>query len=246
LTGRLLIVPAAGTGSRLGGSVPKPLVSVCGRPMLEHIFGLYTEHVDRVVVVVSPAARAAVEAWRGDRSAIAIAEQAEPTGMLDAILAAEAAVREAQPAEVWISWADQIGVRPATVKRLASLTGTAAPALTLPTVHKADPYIHFERDRNGRIARLLQRREGDAMPPRGESDIGLFALSARTFTVDLPAYAVGVERGAGTGERNFVPFVPWLSKRASVVSFPCTDPMEALGVNTPEDLRAMEQWLTRQ
>ena len=49
--------------------------------------------------------------------------------------------------------------------------------------------------------------------------------------------------GRGTGERNFLPFIPWLAGRKPVVTFPCTDPMEALGINTPEDLQQVEAWL---
>ena len=52
-----------------------------------------------------------------------------------------------------------------------------------------------------------------------------------------------MERGRGTGERNFVPFVPWLAQRAEVVTFPCTDEREAVGINTPEELRMMEAWI---
>ena len=38
---RVLIVPAAGRGQRLGSSVPKVLVPVNGRPMLHHLLDLY-------------------------------------------------------------------------------------------------------------------------------------------------------------------------------------------------------------
>ena len=81
------------------------------------------------------------------------------------------------------------------------------------------------------------------MPAVGESDMGLFALTRDAFERQLPEYATGVTLGTGTGERNFVPFIPWLAQRGDVVTFPCTDPRESIGINTPEDLRVMEAWI---
>ena len=81
------------------------------------------------------------------------------------------------------------------------------------------------------------------MPATGESDMGVFALARDTFQIDLSQYADTVVPAAGTGERNFVPFVPWLAQRKTVVTFPCTDPMEAIGINTPDELHAIEAWL---
>ena len=132
----------------------------------------------------------------------------------------------------------------ATVQRLAdAMAAVPPPALALPTVTRDHPYIHFERDGAGRIGRLLQRREGDAMPDHGESDMGLFALTRDTFERDLDAYARDVPSGRATGERNFLPFVPWLAQRKLVTTVPCTDPMEAIGINTPGELRQVEDWL---
>jgi hypothetical protein len=108
---------------------------------------------------------------------------------------------------------------------------------------RAHPYIHFDRDASGRLSGLRQRREGDEMPERGESDMGLFAMTRETFDRDLEQYSREVVSGTGTGERNFVPFVPWLARRKEVVTFPCVDSREAIGINTPEELRQIEEWL---
>lgn len=241
---RVLVIPAAGRGSRLHASVPKPLVPVNGRPMLDHLVDLYTPFVDHIVVVAHPSFAAAIEGWARRYRHISVAEQPAPTGMLDAILLAGDAVREHDPDAVWITWADQVGVRPATVARLVEVTsGAHPPALALPTVRRLDPYIHFERDSTDRIVRLLQRREGDSMPADGEGDLGLFGLTRDAFDGDLEEYAREVVPGDATHERNFVPFVPWLAQRRTVATFPCTDPMEAIGINTPEDLRQIEAWL---
>lgn len=241
---RLLIIPAAGRGSRLGADKPKPLVDVNGRPMLDHLADLYRPFVEHIVVIAHPSFSSEIAAWGARRGNVSVAEQVSPTGMLDAILVAAPIVRAKRPDAVWITWSDQVGVLPATVQRLAAVSeSTPPPALALPTLTRRDPYTHFERDGAGRLSRFLQRREGDAMPDEGESDMGLFAMPRDTFERDLEEYARDVPPGSATGERNFVPFVPWLAQRREVVTFPCTDPAEAIGINTPEELRQIEAWL---
>jgi bifunctional N-acetylglucosamine-1-phosphate-uridyltransferase/glucosamine-1-phosphate-acetyltransferase GlmU-like protein len=244
---RLLIVPAAGLGSRLGGAVPKVLVKVAGVPMLDRILNLYAGVVDRAVVVLNPAFAADVGrhiAARTDRDRIDTLIQQAPTGMLDAILLASSVVVRVAPSSVWVTWCDQVAVHSNTIERLAALT-SARPddAVVMPTVTRAAPYIHLQRDGGGQIARVLHRREGDAMPDVGESDMGLFALSASAYREMLPAYAAEVQTGQTTGERNFLPFIPWAARRSTVTTFPCEHPMEAVGVNTPDELRAVEAYL---
>lgn len=242
---RVLVVPAAGMGSRLGTSVPKVLAAVNGRPMLDYLLSLYTPWVESVVVVAHPSFAADVRAYvRQWRAAAEVVEQRDRTGMLDAVLLAAPAVASRSPDEVWITWGDQVGVLPATVAHLAqAMSERPAPALALPTVRRRDPYTHFERAAAGTIARFLQRREGDPMPEVGESDMGLFAMQRDVYEHQLPEYASGVAPGTATGERNFVPFVPWMASRGRVVTFPCTDEREAIGINTPEELQVMEGWL---
>lgn len=211
--------------------------------MLDRLADLYASFVDHVVVIANPASSAAIAGWASRRDA-SVAEQPAPTGMLDAILLAGPAIASRRPDRIWITWADQVGVMSATLQRLAAAEHQRpAPAMIVPTARRADPYIHFTRDSDGRIAGLLQRREGDAMPAEGEGDIGLFAVTRATFEDDLAAFAREAVEGAGTGERNFLPFIPWLAQRSSVATIPCTDPREAIGINTPEDLRVVEAWL---
>ena len=243
MSARLLVVPAAGHGTRLRSALPKVLVPVLGRPMLDWLLALYARHVERVMVVTSPAARAAVQTHAGSRAEVVV--QDEPTGMLDAVLmAARGAEGRPHPSCIWITWCDQIGVHPRTLERLAEYSGVSpAPALTLPTVWRSSPYVHLQRESAGRITRVLHRREGDAMPDCGESDMGVFALSPNAFFEQLPRYASAVEAGPATGERNFLPFIPWLSARAEVVTFPSEEPEEAIGINTPEDFEAVARYL---
>jgi bifunctional UDP-N-acetylglucosamine pyrophosphorylase / glucosamine-1-phosphate N-acetyltransferase len=249
---RLLIVPAAGLGTRLGAG-PKLLVQVAGIPMIDRLLALFAGVVDGAVVVVHPSFELDVrqhlgESARGglDGAAVPVTTvvQPRPTGMLDAILLAEPTVRGVDAAEVWITWCDQVAIHPATIRRLAEVTAAHPDAaLVMPTVTRRTPYIHLQRDGTGRIVEILHRREGDAMPEVGESDMGLFALPRSSFTELLPRYAREVAVGTTTGERNFLPFVAWASEGHEVVTFPAVDEMEAVGVNTPEELRIVESYL---
>lgn len=243
---RTMIIPAAGAGTRLGSALPKLLVPVDGRPMIGHLLDLYAPLVDRVVLVVAPAARQAVERHVAPRpTPVEVAIQERPTGMLDAILAAYARVLDTTPTEVWITWCDQVGVRRETVDELARRIEAGRAALVFPTHTGPTPYIHFDRDSEGRLVGVRQRREGDTMPEVGESDIGLFAMMGRTYLQALPEFGHRAEAGRKTGERNFLPFIPWLGTRQPIDTFPCRDAMEAVGINTPDDLMAITAYLRR-
>lgn len=234
---------------RLGAALPKLLVPVAGMPMIDRALALYRDVVDHALVIVSPAAVERVAAHlAGERSGLTTecVVQERPTGMLDAIMLGEDAAARRGPSHVLVTWCDQVAVHPRTVLRLALLTGVDDTVpLVMPTVRAAEPYIHLERDASGRIVRVLHRREGDAMPAEGESDMGVFAMSAAAYRERLPEYARSIEVGAETGERNFLPFIPWMAARGQVVTFPAQDVMEAVGINTPGDLQIVEEYLSR-
>ncbi|MSO50303.1 MAG: hypothetical protein EXQ49_10470 [Acidobacteria bacterium] len=238
---RVLLVPAAGLGTRLGSVLPKVLTPVAGRAMIDHILDRYRHVAVAAVIVVHPDSRAAVaHHLQGDATPLAFTEQPTPTGMLDAIVGAERAVLHFNPTRVWITWCDQIGISADTLTRLAAIEA-ASPDLAaiMPVVTQPTPYIHFERDADGRLMAVRQRREGDTMPDTGTSDSGLFSLSRQAFEHLLPEYARAADRGAATGERNFLPFFPWLAARTTVTTFEIAAE-EAQGINTPEDLAAVE------
>jgi bifunctional UDP-N-acetylglucosamine pyrophosphorylase / glucosamine-1-phosphate N-acetyltransferase len=240
-----MIIPAAGMGARLRSPIPKVLLPVNGRPMIEYLFDLYGAIVDVFVLVLNPRFEAEVRRHCGNVShRIEYALQPFPSGMLDAILAPSEQVRRHRPSRVWITWCDQIAVQPATVRRLEAASDQEAnAAVVLPTVSRTDPYVHLVRDPNGEICAVAHHRENEPLPTVGESDLGLFALSHEAYFRLLPEFAREISEGATTGERNFLPFVPWLRGRARVRTVSATDEIESVGINTPEELRRVEAFL---
>jgi bifunctional N-acetylglucosamine-1-phosphate-uridyltransferase/glucosamine-1-phosphate-acetyltransferase GlmU-like protein len=213
--------------------------------MLDHLASRYERWIDRFVVVAAPSAADEIRRRLVTASRPAdVVIQEHPDGMLPAILCASRTVAEHRPDQVWITWCDQVGISAGTVAALArELDSNREVALVMPTVRQSPPYIHFSRDASGRIHHVLQRREGHAMPDSGESDAGLFGLTLRTFQDDLAAFTRDAAPGDGTGETNFLPFIPWLAARKPVRTFDVPDAREALGVNTADDLAQMQQFL---
>ena len=50
------VIPAAGTGERFGAAVPKPLVDLCGRPVIAHTLAVFEQcaGIDGIILVVHP------------------------------------------------------------------------------------------------------------------------------------------------------------------------------------------------
>ena len=135
---------------------------------------------------------------------------------------------------------------PETIASIAaSCDSSPEAAVVMPTIERTSPYVHLERDPDGRIQHILHAREGDDMPERGESDMGLFRLSAHAYRELLPEFSNHVVEATETGERNFLPFLAWLRGRAVTRSVAGHDDMEAQGVNTPEDRQRIEEHWAR-
>ncbi|MDX2044260.1 MAG: NTP transferase domain-containing protein [Acidobacteriota bacterium] len=245
MTKRLLIIPAAGLGSRLQADTPKLLYPVNGRPMLDYLFELYAPVVSRFVLVLHPAAIERVKAHCANLGLpVDFEVQESPTGMLDAILIPTERVRQHQPDQIWITWCDQVAVHPRTIRRLAEMAGEADAAMVMPTASKPEPYIHFERNELGDIVGLKQRREADDMPELGEGDLGLFCLTRAAYLDLLPRFSREAVTGSATQERNFLPFIPWLAgQQQRVRTFPAHAEIETIGINTKADLKLIETYL---
>ncbi len=235
------VIAAAGRGSRLNSDQPKILFPVAGVSMLERLLCLVAPYCARCVLVASPSGRQAIEAEATrilpERCDVAVQES--PTGMLDAVACGLALVTSTN---VLVVWGDQAGLRPESIRTLLAIhCGPLAPVATLPTLLCEKPYIHLKRGREGAIERVLQAREGDLLPVRGESDCGAFAFQTRALQLTLASEEVSV--GTKTGERNFLPILPALSRQGYVLSVRIATPGEALGVNTREDADALSRYL---
>ena len=239
------VIPAAGRGSRLGSDRPKILYPVAGRLLIEWLLGFLEPNCNRLVFVLSPGGVAEVrpelDRLIPDRYEIVVQEV--PRGMGDAV---ELALPAVGTPNVVIVWGDQVALRRSSVDACLRLhDGPLNPAITCPTVFRRDPYIHFDRDAEGRISGLRQAREGDPMPEEGESDTGFFC-----FETDALRQLLGEIRlepgqeGRSTKEFNFLPVIPFAAQRGLEVLSPALMTLEeTVGINSAADAAAVETFL---
>lgn len=237
------VIPAAGRGSRLGFDKPKILYPIGGRMIVEWLLDFLLPSCASVVVVLSPGGHDTVadELERLIPGRYRIVLQEVPTGMGDAVDLAMAAV---ETEHVAIVWGDQVALRRDSVETCLRLhQGPLSPDLTCPTVMRPCPYIHLERDSEGQIAGLLQKREGDAMPGEGESDTGFFCFRAARLRSMLAELRTMSAKGSATGEFNFLPIIPLAAREGVVITPRLMTLEETVGVNSKEDAALVEAFL---
>lgn len=233
-----VVIPAAGKGTRLlGYDKPKILFPVGGKTILKHLIDLLSPFCSKLVFVLSKDGEKQVkpllECYVPEKYEVVI--QKEPLGMAHAVLVAKDNVKTPYTLVVW---GDQVALRKKTIIHSMKVHEFRKGALlTLPTFWKKNPYIHFEKDRNNKIIRVLQAREKDKMPIEGENDAGLFCFSTEILFKILSDGSLINCLGSETKEYNLLPIIPFFEKGdASVALLRIIDEEETIGINTWEDV----------
>jgi len=184
----------------------------------------------RAAVAVGPAA-----------PRVSIGVQRRPLGMGDAIFGASAHWKSFS--QLLVIWGDQAGLSAETLGRaIARHADGAGPRCTLPVVEAERPYVQY-MFRARTLVEIRQAREGAAVDPRGWSDAGVFLLETAGLEEAWLDYAAHAATGALTGEVNFLPFLVYLSRGLgwAFEAVPVSDPAEARGINTREDLKFFQE-----
>ncbi len=239
------IIPAAGRGSRLGFNRPKILYPVAGRMILEWLLDLLLPYCQTIVFVLSPEGNPEVtpELERLAPSRFQVAVQPEPIGMGDAV---ELGAQKVDTRHSIAVWGDQVALRPLTIETILRLhQGPLEPVVTVPTLMVSAPYIHFPRDEAGKINNVLQAREGDVMPPEGESDAGVFCFRSHELKLLLgDLHKSPNAMGRKTQEFNFLPIIPLAAQTGHQVITPrVLKAEETVGVNNAADALKLEAFL---
>ncbi len=234
----LIVVLAAGEGTRMKSALPKVLHKIAGRTLLAHALAAVRElGASSLAVVIGPGMDAvSAEALREVPSA-QVFVQAERKGTADAVLAAREALKR-HKGDVLVLYADTPLLTAQTLKRLlASLDQSAGIAVL--GFEASDPtgYGRLLTDAGGWLAAI--REEKDAS--EGERRIRLCNSGVMGFRLDDLLGVLG-RIGNANAKREFyltdaIEIARRGGARAAVIA--CAEE-EVLGVNSRDQLAAAE------
>ena len=242
---------AAGEGARMRSAVPKPLHTLCGRPMLLHVVDALSEvFVDRVVVVVGHGAEPVIKTLHElatPGTVLDFVEQHSPRGTGDAASVALTAFPDddSDDGDVLILPGDTPLVRPATLGDLVVEHRDSGAAATVLTAVVADPtgLARVTRTKDGGPGQVVD----DADATEAEREIAEVSTSIYCFRRSLLAPALRrISPENVRGEYQLGDVVGVLARAGhKVVALELVDPTEALAVNDRADLATAESELSR-
>ncbi|MFL5818261.1 MAG: bifunctional UDP-N-acetylglucosamine diphosphorylase/glucosamine-1-phosphate N-acetyltransferase GlmU [Conexibacter sp.] len=243
MTAPVVVILAAGQGTRMRSATPKLLHPLCGRPVIAWPIAAARAAGAQKVVVVGGPDRALEPMVSGDGDSdptVVLAVQQEPRGTADAV--ASAAEHIDRDAPVIVICGDVPLMTGDALRELAQTHAQHHASATMLTMILDDPtgYGRVVRGPDGAVERVVEtKKAGDATP--GELEIrevngGVYAFAGG----DLLDALQQVRADNAQGELYLPDVLPILRAQDKVVAaHTVDDPALALGINDRGDLAAV-------
>ena len=240
-----VVILAAGKGKRMGADVPKPLVPIAGKPMIEHLIeSVMTSGVDaQPIVVVAPDGIDLFREVLGDRVAYAL--QVEQKGTGHAVRVAQEAAAGADT--IVILYGDHPFLSAEVIASLPALRkehGVVLAMLTAQVPNFEGDYAIFKgwakiiRDAEGKFVAIREAKDtSEAEKEITEVNPGLYAIDAAWLWNHLPK----IENKNANGEYYLTDLIAMASTEGETIATAPVEALECVGVNTPEELKTAEK-----
>ncbi len=235
----LAIILAAGKGKRMASDLPKVLVPVCGRPMIRYVIdALRTAGIERMLIVVG---------YRGDlvrrelasEPGLEFVVQTEQLGTGHAMMMCRDRL-EVQEGPVLILAGDSPMVQATSLEALLTEFAARRPACLLGTARKPDPtgLGRVVRNQQGGFQAIVEER--DATP--AEREITEVNLSTYVFCPQALLSSLQQLTANNVQGEYYLTDCPGVLKAAGerVEALCVLKSCEALSINTPEELKVVE------
>jgi bifunctional UDP-N-acetylglucosamine pyrophosphorylase / glucosamine-1-phosphate N-acetyltransferase len=229
------VVMAAGKGTRMKSDLPKVLVPVYGRPMIDYVLdALEAAGVDRSIVVVGYRADDVRQALAARRN-IVFALQAEQRGTGHAVMSCREHLA-GHDGPVLVVAGDSPMMQSDSIRKLFAEFERSRPACLLGTATKADPHGlgRIVRDGEGRFVGIVEEKDATAE----QRNIHEVNLSCYLFNCrDLLAALDQIKADNAQGE-YYLTDCPGvlLAVGKDVRALNVLQPCEALSINSMDEL----------
>jgi bifunctional UDP-N-acetylglucosamine pyrophosphorylase/glucosamine-1-phosphate N-acetyltransferase/UDP-N-acetylglucosamine pyrophosphorylase len=231
---------AAGKGTRMKSELPKVLVPVLGRPMIDYVIdALEAAGVERIVVVVG---------YRGDdvrralasRRRVEFAVQAEQRGTGHAVMCAREPLAQHRGAVLVVA-GDSPMMQSESVRTLLGEFARTKPACILGTATKDNPagLGRIVRDAAGQFQKIVEEKDATS----DQRQIHEVNLSCYVFDAGELLWALDQIRSDNAQGEYYLTDCPGalLAAGKRVDAAAVLKPCEALSINNMDELAAVEE-----
>ena len=244
MSNSIAVVMAAGKGTRMKSELPKVLVPVLGRPMIEYVIeALRAGGVHQQIVVVGYRAELVRQLLDG-RKGVSFADQHEQLGTGHAVMMCRDQLAEHDGAVLVVA-GDSPLMQSDSITALLAEFDRRRPACILGSGYRDDPtgFGRVVRDEDGQFVGIVEEKDAT----HEQRQIKEVNLSCYVFNCrDLLAALDQLNNTNAQGE-YYVTDCPGilLDGGKEVIALDVLKPCEALSINTMDDLARVEAELSR-
>ena len=247
------IILGAGKGTRMNegraSPIPKVMFELCGKPVIHHSVELIKKAGINKIVVVVGYKKEMVEDFLGDKVEYAVQEEQLGTGhaaqMAEKLLKGKAE-------NLIIFYGDNPLYKSESIKKLIELyenppAGGERPTVAMLTVVFEDPLFwafgRIIRDDKGNVIGIVEQKDCTKKQLKiQESNPGFYIFEARWFWENISR----LEANNIQKEYYLTDMIKIACKqKKKIVAIPVSEESEALGINTPEQLKQAEEELKK-
>ncbi len=240
MTEKLAVVLAAGKGTRMKSDLPKVLVPVLGRPMIEYVLdALKAGGIERIIAVIGYRAEL-VQAALNDRKNLTFALQAEQLGTGHAIMVCRELLAE-HHGPLMVVAGDAPLMQADTVAALLADFQRSPAACIIGTAHCDNPtgLGRVIRDEQGNFLGIVEHRDASHQ----QRQIKEVSMSYYVFDCQNMLDALDYIRPDNDQSEYYITDLArvFLSRGLEVRALPILKPCEVLAINNVEELAAVEK-----
>ena len=236
----LLLILAAGKGTRLKSFLPKVLHLLAGRPLLEHVIRASSPLRPTETLVVVGYEAKSIKTRFADFRSLVFVEQVPQLGTGHAVQLALPLLKQHRGTALILSGDVPLISTPALEKLIATHRKGGSSATLLSTMLE-DPtgYGRILRNSQGTLDRIVEQRDANSQQQ------SVREINTGTYCFEIPELCdVLALLSANNSQKEYylTDCIGLLRERKKVVSaVVCEDPLEVSGVNTRMDLARLEQ-----